>query len=981
MSKKLVFFDTWINKIWGIKYLNKKEIDSQKFKNENDFWEYFLDWDYFFAHNYFGYDNQNLLKIEQKNKKIIDTLYLHTLFCINEQNHNIQKTENNDVIEDSQKCREFMINLYKEFKKIDQDIKKVLYTILYQEKEFKYFFEFFIEFEQDTQIHLLSKNELVSQIKAIFEEDCSNDFLSWINYYVENHPQALAYCIMKQYYWTNPNFPKWVLYSIDKISEVWEFIKFWEKKEEEIESISKKYLYNYFGFENFKSNNQKEWVIKSLQSKNLILGLPTWWWKSLIFQLPALIHSQKSWKLTVVITPLKALMEDQVNNLINKGIYDAALLNSDLNPLEREEIENKIVSKEIWILYTTPEKLRSESFFDLLKERQIDRFVIDEAHCLIDRGFDFRPDYLFIWDFIRKLEKATSQTINISCFSATTKKDVLDWIKNEFYNKAEKKFECITSSVERKNLNFFVNKVEDKNKPDKLLNFLENCDINNNPTIIFVRKTEHNQNKQDLSYAENLANFLKENWYEAKFFHWQMNDVEKKQIQNEFIKWRLNLIVATKAFGMWIDKENIRYVIHYNIPWSLEEYLQEAWRAWRDDEQSFCSVYLSDDDINELYKWEKMNDIKIWEINRVYNNILKKSNNQKWCYISPKKMCKGLWIEENKFKKIIMILEKFWYIQRWFNKTQVFVSKNEIKNLNNCNRKIDNLFKNQKEIEVAKDMAKKLYNFKSFSLEEISIEYNIWVSKVQEIINKMKKNNIASESEKNDWDIVIEFKENKLLGKYKNIIDEVINYFEKKPQFTKYEFIKSILEIDNPKEEILLEKLLNYLVYNKYVKTFYKYFKVLEKPSEIKKKLDENIYWSQKLEDFFVINNKKWYKWSIIKFSYEDFNYFLYQNDINQQNVENIKHYLLFMHTLSIINIKYWLLVFWTRYNIERISDVGEFKKEDYNKLQKLDNKKLKINALKKYFQIFIENKNKEEFLQDYFNLTSDKLAEKYSLK
>jgi ATP-dependent DNA helicase RecQ len=335
-------------------------------------------------------------------------------------------------------------------------------------------------------------------------------------------------------------------------------------------------LKNVFKFNEFKPL-QLEIITRILNDEGNTLGImPTGGGKTLCFQIPALIQKN----LTIVVSPLIALMKDQLDNLKSKGVDSGFFLNSSLNDDVKERILALIEAKKVRLIYIAPESLKSEQILETLKKVDIDLFVIDEAHCISTWGHDFRPDYLTLPLIIEKLNNP-----KILCLTATATEEVEKDIQAQLGTKCK----VFKSSFNRPNLYIESIWLDDKVRKNKfLLDLLEKLQ---GPTIIFVtfRKS-----------AENLSGLLNKNGFKSIFYHAGIEKKEKDERQNEFMSGECDIIVTTIAFGMGIDKPDIRNIIHYNTSQSIESYYQEIGRAGRDNKESKCITLLSQKDITKL---------------------------------------------------------------------------------------------------------------------------------------------------------------------------------------------------------------------------------------------------------------------------------------------------------------------------------------------------------------------------------------------
>jgi ATP-dependent DNA helicase RecQ len=331
-------------------------------------------------------------------------------------------------------------------------------------------------------------------------------------------------------------------------------------------------LKKHFGYESYRPG-QEELIDAILSGRDALGIMPTGGGKSICYQMPALMAEG----ITLVISPLIALMKDQVDALNEVGI-PSTFLNSTLSAGESRDRMEEILGDVYKLVYVAPERLLTDSFFTLCKHIKIDFVAIDEAHCISQWGHDFRPSYRGIPTFIGQLDKRPK----IAAFTATATSFVIDEIKSLLG--LESPFELI-AGFDRPNLLYKVIKPTDKFR--YLKNYLNN-DFNEGSGIIYcaTRKT-----------VESLSAKLVEQGYSAGAYHGGMDSEMRNQIQEDFMMDQTRIMVATNAFGMGIDKPDVRFVIHYNMPKNMEAYYQEAGRGGRDGLQSDCFLMYSPADI------------------------------------------------------------------------------------------------------------------------------------------------------------------------------------------------------------------------------------------------------------------------------------------------------------------------------------------------------------------------------------------------
>ncbi|WP_027340502.1 DNA helicase RecQ [Halonatronum saccharophilum] len=334
---------------------------------------------------------------------------------------------------------------------------------------------------------------------------------------------------------------------------------------------ARKYLQEYFGYPSFREG-QREIIENVLEGKNTLGIMPTGGGKSICFQIPALCFEG----VTLVISPLISLMKDQIDAL-NTIQIPATYINSSLDWIEIEERISMARQGEYKLIYIAPERLGSGDFLERLGRMDISMVAVDEAHCISSWGHDFRPSYRLI----SKLMDSLKPRPIVTAFTATATKEVRFDINDLL---SINKRDTFITGFDRPNLNFKVITGEDKRE------FIEEyLEVNKDDSGIIYANTRKE--------VEALYEFLKGKDYKVGKYHGGMNHQERKAIQEGFIYDKLKIIVATNAFGMGIDKSNVRYVIHHNMPKNLEAYYQEAGRAGRDGEFSECILLFSPADI------------------------------------------------------------------------------------------------------------------------------------------------------------------------------------------------------------------------------------------------------------------------------------------------------------------------------------------------------------------------------------------------
>ncbi|MCK5510003.1 RecQ family ATP-dependent DNA helicase [Candidatus Parcubacteria bacterium] len=339
-----------------------------------------------------------------------------------------------------------------------------------------------------------------------------------------------------------------------------------QKKQEIMELLKLHY-----GFDSFRPG-QEQVIDNILREESTLVIMPTGGGKSLCFQLPALVLKG----VTVVVSPLIALMKDQVDNLEKVGI-PATFINSSISPVETSARLNALKNGSYKLLYVAPERFYSKEFLNALKEIKVSLFAIDEAHCVSQWGHDFRPAYLRIKNAIELLGNPTVIALTAT---ATPK------VKNDIIKQLDlKNPKIVITGFARPNLQFGVIQAKEAQKSQLALDAING--LPNECGIIYVSTRAR---------VDSLLQFLLGNNIEAAGYHAGMDTEERKWTQNNFLSGKIKVIVATNAFGMGIDKSDVRYVVHYDMPGTIESYYQEAGRAGRDGKQSFCLLLFNSRD-------------------------------------------------------------------------------------------------------------------------------------------------------------------------------------------------------------------------------------------------------------------------------------------------------------------------------------------------------------------------------------------------
>jgi ATP-dependent DNA helicase RecQ len=469
-------------------------------------------------------------------------------------------------------------------------------------------------------------------------------------------------------------------------------------------------LNRYFGFNQFRSTPadskggslQRAIVVAGMRNESLLAVMPTGGGKSLCFQLPALLRNYRRGQLTIIVSPLQALMKDQVDGLARRtGMTQGAALNGLLTMPERGAVLRGIRMGNVGLLYVSPEQLRSRSFKTAIMQREIGCWVLDEVHCLSKWGHDFRPDYLYVGRFIRELAKQqNSQIPSITCFTATAKRSVLEEIIQYFSRETGLELIQYQGGVERDNLHFEVQTVSSHAK-FRVIEELLRTRLSHDGTgsaVVFRASRDG---------AEQTAAYLRSQKWAVEGFHAGMSASEKKRIQDAFLSGELRVICSTNAFGMGIDKDDVRLVIHGDTPGSIENYLQEAGRAGRDRKPADCVLLYDEEDCEQQFRLGALSSLSRRDIAQILRGLRKAARKSDEVVITTGELLRDEDVQtsfdaqdhsaDTKVRAAVYELERAGFIERNENKTNVIQARLLIKDLEEAKLKLASLNLSERE--------------------------------------------------------------------------------------------------------------------------------------------------------------------------------------------------------------------------------------------------------------------------------------------
>lgn len=647
--------------------------------------------DYLCGHNIIHHDAKYLQEYIPQGVALIDTLYLSPLLFPKRPYHRLLKDdklvteEMNNPVNDCRKAQSLFYDELNAYAALSAADKQILGCLLADVAEFAGFFKY-VGFSTNNL-------DLATLIRQTYEgKICAH---APVEMMIGQHRCALAYALaLVRSSDSHSITPPWVLHHYPEVENVLRLLRHQPCQEGCSYCAQKFDLYSnlktFFGYDRFRVFDgepmQENAVRAAVEGKSLLTIFPTGGGKSLTFQLPALMEGETVHGLTVVISPLQSLMKDQVDNLADRGITSAVTINGMLDPLSRAEAISRVADGSATMLYISPEMLRSKTVEHLLDKRNVVRFVVDEAHCFSAWGQDFRVDYLYIGEFIAKMQvrKHLSQPIPVSCFTATAKQKVISDIRDYFRRTLGLELELFASSSSRKNLHYSVIHVDcEDDKYAKLRMLIGEA---KGPSIVYVSRTRK---------TKELAAKLTRDGLPALPFNGKMDSNEKIENQNAFMAGEIPTIVATSAFGMGVDKKDVGLVVHYDISDSLENYVQEAGRAGRDPEmQARCYVLFGDQDLDKHFVLLNQTKLSISEIQQVWRAIKRLTGNRKRTCCSALEIARQAgWDDdtsdvETRVRTAVAALEQAGYVERGNNVPHVYATGIRVKTMDEARHRI-----------------------------------------------------------------------------------------------------------------------------------------------------------------------------------------------------------------------------------------------------------------------------------------------------
>lgn len=982
--------------------------------------------EYICGHNILNHDlkyiGQSLRQSELQLVGAIDTLHLSPLLFPTKPYHallkddKLQTEEVNNPLNDSIKARDLFYDEVSAFMRTDEKLKQILYLLLWNKREFGSFFRF-MGYKCATQ----STETLIRSFFA--NEICEHADVATM---VAQQPVELAYCLSLIHSFIHFKkihsiTPPWVLKNYPEV----ERLMFRLRNKPCIGGCVycnnaldiHKGLKRFFGFDTYRTYGgeplQEKAVKAAVDNKSLLAIFPTGGGKSITFQVPALMSGDSANGLTIVISPLQSLMKDQVDNLERNGITEAVTINGLLDPIERAKSFERVEDGSASILYISPESLRSKSIERLILGRKIVRFVIDEAHCFSAWGQDFRVDYLYIGDFIRQIQKKKNleDGIPVSCFTATAKQKVIEDILKYFKEKLSIDLEVYSSKASRTNLTYKV--FEKNDEEEKYQTVRDLIEEKNCPTIIYVSRTHK---------AYTLAERLVKDGFSARPYHGKMDAQKKTANQNAFIEGEVQIMVATSAFGMGVDKKDVGMVIHFEISDSLENYIQEAGRAGRDEKiVADCFVLFNEEDLSKHFILLNQTKLSIREIQQIWKAIKDITRFRSTVSNSALEIArKAGWDEnvaeiETRVTTAIAALEDAGYLKRGQNMPRVFANSILCKNAQEAIEKINRSEKFQEpQKEKGVRIIKKLLSSKSRK-QNTDEEAESRVDYISDDLGIVREEVI---------NIITLLREEKILGDAKDLSA----YIKRGEQMNKS---LSIVESYSKIEKFLLPKM------EEQEKTFH--LKALNEEAETEGCTDISIQKMKTILNFWAIKNwikrknleytknhivavslhpidllrnklEKRHELSrfIIEYLYDKCNKQSIEADLNKEellvefsvlelklayesglslfklniDLDDVEDALFYLSRIEAIKIEGGFLVVYNRLTIDRIEQNNQkrYTKDDYEKLNQFYEQKVQqIHIVGEYAKKMIEDyRSALQFVDDYFQLNYGSFLQRY---
>ena len=981
--------------------------------------------EYICGHNFINHDKQFLVKSSFNpifdTAKIIDTFFVSMLFYPDKVTHKLSKpykTEahiQNDPFGDCVATQNLLELMIDRFNNLPAPLKTSLTLLLSKNKYFNGFFSLVGAELEKIVIYDFFKE----QIK------CSSDRFGQL---ARDYPAEMAIVLVYLNTSDRTSLSYAVLQTFPHIVMLLKELQY-DPKSIDLERFAED-EFGIKGFRDFEAResgtdlfnmdaekiSQRDIIQGALNDESLLVILPTGGGKTFTFQMPALIKASAYKALTIVISPLQALMKNHVDSFREKNQnYKVAAISGFLSPIERlnaiAEVENGIID----ILYLAPEALRSNSIFNAIKKRIVDRFVIDEAHCFSSWGHDFRHDYKYIATFIKDLQESSpfQGSIPVSCLTATAKPEVLEDIKRYFHERLDLTLVEYLASAKRTNLHYTAIEVaDDKEKYERLI--VEINRIGQKPTIIYIPQNARLCRELSEKLLQDPRITAMELEIEP-FYSMIDSEIEdgkrigrnKSEILNDFIDDKIDIVIATTAFGMGIDKPNIQAVIHYETSDSLESYLQESGRGGRSDAiDAECTVLYTNSDFDKLFNRQNRSKIEHGEINRILKEIKKEKRNP--VIISTKQLAEkaGIDTEDSSkdydvmIKTALLELEEAGIIKRGRNTTKIYATSiNKEDNSSNMEY-VHKILDPHEEIldlydEMIRVMAAIIGRSKLDPIEVDDLADNTGVNRsdVHKVLYKLAEFDLIAME--NDVSAYITSAVKKELESHFEFENKLIEFFKALPDY-QHEFnLREVNEMQSEKTNYigLSRKIIQSFTHisslaNQKFKVKFKkdVCRILEK--EDLAKVIELVQIRQMVARSVVDILLKKQKNSIDEVEFTSTKLQQSVNEVSRISLEGFHHTLVYLHeTLKEFKLRKGRLIYYQAFALqksERIEESTPYQKiRDYNKTLKLyyEQKTESIHILRVFYKKLSHERWGlcEKFISDYFSMDYNAFKKLYN--
>lgn len=993
--------------------------------------------DFVCGHNIVHHDAKHLFPNGKYRWVLVDTLYMSPLLFPERPYHKLVKDDKlitdqlNNPVNDCEKARELLLDEIARWNELPQQRQEIFTLLLSGKEEFDGFLQMTGAWEsyngdgsatanatgyKRSTAESANGQRLAYLIRSEYEgRICANADITAI---ATQHPCALAYALAlvdtTDYRSVTPS---WVLYNFPEVEFVIDQLRHrrctegcgYCKQAFDIHVNLKKF----FGYDAFRTYDgeplQENAVRAAADGKSLLAIFPTGGGKSLTFQLPALMDGRSVHGLTVVISPLQSLMKDQVDNLAERGITDAVTINGLLDPISRSHAIERVQSGDASLLYIAPEMLRSTTIERLLMSRHIVRFVIDEAHCFSAWGHDFRVDYLYIGKFIKQYQenKYHKTRIPVSCFTATAKQKVVQDISDYFKQWLDADLQLFASSASRTNLRYSVIHLDtDEEKYSRLRSLITESQC---PTIVYVSRTKR---------TKELAASLTRDGMPALPYNGKMNADEKIKNQEAFMEGRVDIVVATSAFGMGVDKSDVGLVVHYDISDSLENYVQEAGRAGRDPNLSArCFVLYSDNDLDKHFILLNQTKLSLSEIQQVWQAV-KAFTRQR-----PHTCCSALEIArqagwddsvpdiETRVRTALAALEQSGYIERGNNVPHVYATGITVKNMDEARRRIAHsaLFDSEeveKAVRIIKSLISQKYTDRAQDAEaESRIDYlaDILGMKKGEVISavgRMRQEGILADSKDISaymQDVGTERKTIQTIEYFGRLEEYILKEIPDDKLYTSYKQLNdnAIRTGHDKSTDKNIRTLIFFLSIKGYIRkegnglqsmTISRQNDMETTMKRFEKRLETCLFTIKWLYRQAEEAKVEVGKGSAVQFSIVE----LYQEMQKQQSMfhytdslkmEEVEEALLYMSKIGALKLEGGFLVLYNTMTIRRLKDNRlRYKIDDYRLLNEFYRQKIQqIHIVGEYANLMVKDYNAAlNFVHDYFNMDYQQFIRNY---